>query len=194
VTATRGLTRSKLVGVLAALTCIALSAAALRASDAGAGYQAIRSRLGEQTATEHGWIRVENVRVGSALRDGSEIQARTPGLYVVVRVTVASTGARAESFAAFEVATRERTYLAYEATTLSPSAGFRAGRDVAFEVDPARIDDLTLHARRQEVVSGYSQHVFVHLGITPGNADRWREAGRGRSVDVRSATQIEALG
>jgi hypothetical protein len=50
--------------------------------------------------------------------------------------------------------------------------------DVTFEVDPARIDDLTLELYETEFVSGYQQRLRIHLGITPGNADRWRAAAK----------------
>jgi len=62
--------------------------------------------------------------------------------------------------------------------------------DVTFEVDPARIDDLTLELYETEFIAGYQQRLRIHLGITAGNADRWRATAEDQVlIPVDSSTR-----
>ena len=65
----------------------------------------------------------------------------------------------------------------------SAEPGFTGFTDLLFEVDPAQIDDLTLEIGRRELLSGYSQRVRMHLGITPDNAEQWRAAARDQILE-----------
>ena len=66
--------------------------------------------------------------------------------------------------------------------TIKADPGFETARDLVFEVDPARIDDLTLELWDQGLVYRYYQRTQTPLGITAANAGAWVEAGTGRSV------------
>ena len=66
----------------------------------------------------------------------------------------------------------------------SAEPGFTGFTDLLFEFDPAQVDDLTLEIGRRELLSGYSQRVRVHLGITPDNADQWRAAARDQILEA----------
>ena len=56
--------------------------------------------------------------------------------------------------------------------------------DIVFEVDPSRVEGLTLEMWRNEVISGYQQRVRIPLGITAANANQWRDAARGWGIDI----------
>ncbi|MEN2590837.1 hypothetical protein, partial [Acinetobacter baumannii] len=77
------------------------------------------------------------------------------------------------------------TYRAYSTSVgLSVPPGFVETTEVAFEVDPARIADLTLNLEPTEIVSGYQQHAQIHLGITAANAADWAAGAEGRTVEA----------
>ena len=71
------------------------------------------------------------------------------------------------------------------------SPGFEQTSDLSFEVDPERIDGLTLQMSQSEIVSGYHQELRVQLGITAENAQAWRDASIGQVVAV-TADSIRA--
>ncbi len=65
--------------------------------------------------------------------------------------------------------------------------------DFLFEVDPKEIDDLTLEIWSQGIVYGYHDRARIHLGITPGNADQWREAARDGLITQEPYSESEVL-
>ncbi|WP_375424421.1 hypothetical protein [uncultured Friedmanniella sp.] len=180
------LRRSRVVALVAALLCVALAAAALRTAEAAPPYEIVRGVAGTAVTVEDGTITVGDVRVGSQLtRDGS-VTDTTPGMFVVVAVTVAATGR--DTFRRGDarlLARGDRVYAAYggQATLVAPP-GFQERIDLVFEADPADIDDLTLEVWQAEIIHGYQQRMQVHLGITPGNADQWRAAAPDQAVEA----------
>jgi hypothetical protein len=189
------LRRSRLVALLAAIACVALAAAAVRVSDAGPGYDIVRGRLGVAVPVQDGELTVDRVRVGTRLsRDGS-VADTTPGLFVVLRVLGSATGSTTLSFTDAQLLTSgPRVYDAYGlASTVSAAPGFGTQVDYVFEVDPARIEDLTLEIWQTEIIHGYQSRVQVHLGITAANAEEWRNAGVGQVVEVDVNGSTRAL-
>jgi hypothetical protein len=58
--------------------------------------------------------------------------------------------------------------------------------DFVFELDPARIDGLTLELWRGEIVMGYHQRVRVPLGVTGDNADQLRSSAQRPIVEPQT--------
>ena len=115
-------------------------------------------------------------------------------MFVVVEVRLAATENRAVSLTSPQLLTRDgRTYVPYTSSLLKAVSGFRTTNDVVFEVDPRHIDDLTLLLWESEVVFQYQQRARIHLGITPANAEQWRQAARDQSVEPRRSEVTEAL-
>jgi hypothetical protein len=56
--------------------------------------------------------------------------------------------------------------------------GFQTTMDFVFEVNPDKINGLTVELWRGEIVVGYHQRVQVPLRITAGNAAQWRAAAQ----------------
>ena len=101
-------------------------------------------------------------------------------MFVVVHVDAEATGPDKLSLqSATLLADGGLSYGTYDALAgVSAETGFAVSTDVTFEVDPARIDDLTLELYETEYISGYQQRLRIHLGVTAGNADRWRAAAK----------------
>ncbi len=180
---TRGLRfrRGRLVSVIVALACVAVSAAGLRLSEtAGTDDDIIRGRVGETASINEGLVTVDDVRVGTALKSNDQIRDRTTGMFVVVHVDAKATGPDKLTLqSATLLADDGLSYGTYDALAgVSAETGFAVSTDVTFEVDPARIDDLTLELYETEFISGYQQRLRIHLGIAAGNADRWRAAAK----------------
>ena len=57
-----------------------------------------------------------------------------------------------------------------ESFAVVAAPGFQTTADVVFEVDPARLADLTIEIWDAEIIRGYHQRVQVPLGITADNA------------------------
>ena len=100
-------------------------------------------------------------------------------MFVVVEVRLAATENRAVSLTSPQLLTRDGRDVRcpYNSSLLKAVSGFRTTNDVVFEVDPRHIDDLTLLLWESEVVFQYQQRARIHLGITPANAEQWRQAG-----------------
>ena len=180
----RGVRRSSLVGLVAAVACAAAGAAGVRASDSGQDYEVSRGQLGAPTVAQDGEVTVSDVRVGTSLTADGAVTGSTPGLFIVVHVSGAATGPN--RFVLNEsrlLADGDRVYSLYDDSTLSAAPGFVQDLDYLFEVDPAALDDLTLEVSQSEIVHGYQSRVQVHLGITPANAAAWRTAGQGRALE-----------
>jgi hypothetical protein len=145
--------------------------------------------MGQPVPVRGGTVTVSDVRVGTALTRFDQVEARTPGLFVVVLVQIAATGTKSVSPPDARVLSGDRRYGRFRhlgAGITQP--GFETSVDAVFEVDPAAIDDLTLELYPVELVTGFTQRIRIHLGITPGNADQWRVAGRDQVLEPAEAT------
>ena len=191
---TRGprFSRRRLISVIVALACVAVSAAGLRLSEtAGTDDDIIRGRVGETASINEGLVTVDDVRVGTALKSNDQIRDRTNGMFVVVHVDAKATGPDKLSGSRLRCSPTGLSYGTYDALAgVAAETGFAVSTDVTFEVDPARIDDLTLELYETEFISGYQQRLRIHLGITAGNADRWRAAAKDQVlIPVDSSTR-----
>ena len=129
------------------------------------------------------------------LTRNGEVMDTTPGAFVVVRVTVAASGTAELLYNDSRLVTRgPRVYSAFTSQSLVAAPGFSEAMDYVFEVDPRAIEDLTLELWRLEIINGFQARVQVHLGITADNADQWREAAVGRSVEIDTNATTRALG
>ncbi|GAA1833000.1 hypothetical protein ACFFOM_13235 [Microlunatus capsulatus] len=186
--------RSRLVAVVAAVACVALAATAVQVSEAGPEFEEVRGVVGAPVAVEDGEVLVEDVRVGTRLTRSGEVMDTTPGVFVVLAVTVRATGSHDILYSDSRLLTRgERVYDEFSTESSRAAPGFAERSDYVFEVDPLAVDDLTLELRRLEIISGFQQRVRIHLGITPANAAAWRDAAAGRSVEVETTSRTEAL-
>jgi hypothetical protein len=99
-------------------------------------------------------------------------------------VQTTATGPEALTLANASLLSGARSYGSFGVGgSASAEPGFTGYTDLLFEVDPAQIDDLTLEIGRRELLSGYSQRVRLHLGITPDNADQWRAAAQDQILE-----------
>lgn len=182
----RGAARARLFRGLVAIALVALAAAGLRLSEGATGRAAevVRGGLGEPVAVNGGTVTANRVRVGTTLVRYDRVEATTTGLFVAVRLEVAATGPAGIRAYDTRLLSGERSYANVGPLALGAvEPGFAEVRDVVFEVDPARIDDLTLELAPGEVLSGYAEQARIHLGITPDNAEQWRAAGRDQTVE-----------
>jgi hypothetical protein len=191
-----GVRRLALLRLLVAVALVALAAVGLRLSEGQEGqhFQVVRGRVGETVAINGGTATATEVRVGTSLSEQGEMYATTPGLFVVVRVEVAATGPNTLRAQDLRVITKRRRYDSFSAFLTGEAApGFATAEDEIFEVDPADLADLTLELYPGEVVSGYSQHTRIHLGITRANAEQWRAAGQNQVVDIFTAASVRGI-
>jgi hypothetical protein len=169
------LRRSRIVALLITLACVVLATIGIRASEDPHDYEILRGTLGQRVALNEGEVVVDDVRVGNALLSNSDISATTPGIFVVVALTVSAPGQGRMVINKSQLTSGDRTYATYSSlSSVSAVAGFESTGDLVFEVDPQRIDDLTIELWHSEVVHGYYQRVRVPLGITARNADAVR--------------------
>lgn len=175
---------SKLAGVVAAIALVAVSAVGLRLSDPKGTVDMVSGVLGKPVTINDGELSVDRVRVGTVLTQNDEVRDRTAGMFVAVAVTGAATGPRELSLGSAELVSKDVHYKTYGLTSLVAAPGFKTSTDIVFEVDPARIEGLTLEMWRNEVISGYQQRVRIPLGITAANANQWRDAARGWGIDI----------
>jgi hypothetical protein len=183
------LQRSRVVRLVVAIAMVALAGIGLRLSDEEDNFEVVRGVLGEPVPIHGGTVTAGDIRAGTALIRYDEVEARTPGLFLVVRVQMAATATEAVEPPDARVLSGDRRYGRFRplgAGTTHP--GFETSVDAVFEVDPAAIDDLTLELYPVELVSGFTQRVRIHLGITPGNADQWRTAGRDQVLEPAEFT------
>ena len=141
--------------------------------------------LGEPVEIEDGVFTVTQVQVGVATARLDEVRQRTDGMFVLVSVQTTATGREKLTLANASLLSGSRSYANFGVGGgASAEPGFTGFTDLLFEVDPAQIDDLTLEIGRRELLSGYSQRVRLHLGITPDNADQWRAAARDQILEA----------
>lgn len=180
------LQRSRVVRVLVAIALVSLAAVGLRLSEGEEdAYEVVRGVVGEPVAINGGTVTASRVRVGTSLVRFDRVEGTTPGLFVAVRLEIGATGAeRIKTFNA-RLLSGDRRYTTWGSSVAGlVDPGFEESLDVAFEVDPATLHDLTLELDPAEVLSGYPQHVRIHLGITPENAEQWRAAGREQTIEL----------
>jgi hypothetical protein len=188
------LQRFRLVRLLVAVALVSLAAVGLRLSEGRPdqdfetvhqNFKVVRGVLGEPVAIYGGTVTASDVRVGTSLSRRDEVYAKTPGLFLVVRVEVAATGAELIRPVSTRLLTRHRRYDSFShSSTGQAEPGFVSSVDAIFELDPADLIDLTLELYPLEAISGYTQHTRIHLGITPDNAERWRAAGQNQIVET----------
>ena len=176
------MSRARLVSAVLAILLVTVAAVAQRLADPASAYEVVRAPLERPTAYGSGQVRVSDVRVGTEVLEGDD-RTPTQGMFVVVNVAVRATGRDVVTVASSQLrAESGMTYLPAFSGLVKAEPGFETARDLVFEVDPARIDDLTLELWDQGLVYRYYQRTQTPLGITAGNAGAWVEAGRGRSV------------
>ena len=179
----------RVIRLLVAIVLVALAAVGLRLSEDEDNFKVVRGVLGEAAPISGGTVTASQVRVGTALVEFDEVSARTPGLFVVVRVQIAATGTRLLPTFDARVLSGDRRYQTFNFFGPGKTEpGLAASVDAVFEVDPATIDDLTLELYPVELVSGFTERVQIHLGITHDNADQWRAAGRDQFVEPAERT------
>jgi len=84
--------RPKLVAALITFACVVLATIGLRASEDPNDFQLLRGTLGETVALNEGEVVVDDLQVGNALLTNGDISATTPGMFVVVSLTVSAPG------------------------------------------------------------------------------------------------------
>ena len=176
--------RSKLAGVLAAAALVTVSAIGLRLSDPKDTFQAVTGTPGQPVASNTGELTVTGVEVGTVLVEYHEVRDRTVGMFVAVAVTGAATGQKQFNLASAELISKDVHYNSYRLTPVTAPPGFQTNTDILFEVDPARIDGLTLQMWPNEILSGYQQRIRIPLGVTAANAAQWRAAARDHAIEV----------
>ncbi len=163
---------------------IVVAAVGYRLSAEPEKFQIIRGTVGSVTRYNEGFAGVSDVRVATELTDGTA-RVKTSGLFVVVRLTVQAPGSDEVHIQYAELLSRDTTYTGFEAgSTVFADAGFETTRDVAFEVSPQRMEDLTVQVWDAKIVSGYHQRLRVHLGITADNATDWAAAAQSQRIEL----------
>lgn len=180
----------RLASVLLAIGCVAVAAVGLRFTqpDIDArdyNVQVIPGRVGHVVHVRGGELEVTNVRFGTALAKFGDISDRTNGMFVVLTIEASNTGTKDLQLTDSRLFSHDVVYDNYGfpgGPLVNP--GFRSTLDITYEVDPAMIDDLTLDIYQGQLISGYTQHARISLGITAATAEQWRASGQGRSVEV----------
>jgi hypothetical protein len=175
----------RLTALLLAGACVAVATVGLRFTDRKDDLEIIRGRVGQSIHVRGGEVQVTAVRFGTALASRGEVKDRTNGMFVVVTLQVSNTGTEKLQLTESKLLSQDVTYSSFSFTggpTVEP--GFRTTSDVSYEVDPARIDDLTIDLYDAEFITGYSQHARISLGVTATTAEQWRASGRGAVVEL----------
>jgi hypothetical protein len=190
----RTVARSRLAGTVLAILLVTVAALADRLSDPDSDFELVSAPLGSTVSYESGRLRVSDVRIGDAVDQGTEHHL-TKGLFVVVNVAVQGSGRDDVTVGNSRlVASGGLVYLpALSGDTVTAHPGFEVAQDLVYEVDPARIDDLTLETWQSGFVYRYYQRNQTPLGITAANAPQWAAAGVGRTVVVGRDALTKAL-
>ena len=175
------ISRDKLTGVVVALACLAFSAVGMKVYDAPE-FMYVDGIRNETVTIEQSDLTVSDVAVGTRLVDDGEVKAETKGMFVAVTATLATPGSQKSTMNHSQLITQSRTYSSWSGVLLSADPGFADTEQLIFEVDPAQIDDLTLEIWSSGVVHGFYARGRIHLGITPENAEQWRQAAPGREI------------
>jgi hypothetical protein len=178
----RIVSRSRLLSWLVAIVCVVVAAVGLQVSEPEESVDTTTGLREEALRFGDGSVTVTTVGVGDALDTRWQL-VRTSGMFVVVTVTLAAEGRNDLRLTSFRLLSGDRIYHEYELEALAAAPGFAQTDDLLFEVDPRQIDDLTIELGTSEVLHGFHQRLRVHLGITPDNAQAWRDAARGQIVE-----------
>ena len=184
--------RSRVVATVFAILLVTVAALASRLSDPDSDFQLVRVPLDQTTAYSGGQLRVSDVRVGSEIVEGDD-HYQTRGLFVVVNVTAQATGRAAVGVGDTQLRADGVTYLSAFDRAVRAEPGFETSRDLVYEVDPARLDDLTVELWDQGFIYRYYQRTQTPLGITRANARQWAEAGAARSLTITDSGVTKAL-
>jgi hypothetical protein len=170
-----------MLGALAAMALVALSAVGLRLSEPDEKKsEVIDGVIGKPVKVNDGEVTVTQVKVGTSLKGYGEIQDSTDGMFVAVSVTGAATGPKRLELNAARLLSDDVRYEGYQISSgVNSEPGFQTSVDGVFEVDPAQIDELTLEVGSNEILHGYQQRVRIKLGVTRANAQEWRAAAEG---------------
>jgi hypothetical protein len=170
--------RLRLLTVLVTLGCVVLATIGIRVSDTDDNFQLVRGRVGRAVSINEGSVTVDDLRVGRSLVQDKDVVS-TPGLFVAVRVTASAPGKDQLVLGSSQLSSGDRVYLPYSsASTISVDPGFSMKKDLLYEVDPNRIDDLTLDLWQGEIVVGYHQRIRIPLGVTHRNAGEVRASAQ----------------
>lgn len=186
--------RSKVMAVVVAICCVALATVGVRFSEVDQNFEVVQGSLGDARRINGGEVTGTRVRVGTTLKRNDTIEGQTTGMFVVVTVMGAAPGSKAFRLSEARLLTDDAEYASYTSSdSVSAQPGFVSTQDFTFEVDPAGIDDLTLESWQSEILVGYHQRFRVHLGITPGNAQAWRDAARNQTVELGPVNDTKAI-
>ena len=175
----------RLTSLALAVACVAASTAGVRFTDREHDMEIIRGRVGQSLHVRGGEVEVTDVRFGTALAERGEVTDHTNGMFVVVTFQVSNTSNEDLRLTESKLLSHDRTYSRFGISGgPSVAPGFRTSSDVAYEVDPSRINDLTVDLYQPELIGGYAQHIRVGLGVTAATADRWRASGQGTVVEI----------
>lgn len=178
----RTVARSRLVSLLVGLAMIVVAAVGYKLSEPPLEFQVVGAPVGELTDYMDGRAGVRSVAVATEVTRGTD-RLSTPGLFVIVRMVVEAPGRDEVRVQNTNLVSQRTTYESFGlGSTVVADPGFETQRDLVFEVDPQRIDDLTVEAWDSSLVSGYHQRLRVHLGITSDNAAQWVAAAQGQRV------------
>jgi hypothetical protein len=168
-----------------AVACVAVSTVGVRFTDREHDMEIIRGRVGQSLHVRGGEVEVTDVRFGTALAERGKVTDHTNGMFVVVALQVTNTSTGALRLTESKLLSHDITYSRFGiGGGPSVEPGFRTSSDVAYEVDPSRIDDLTADLYQPELIAGYAQHVRISLGVTAATAEHLRASGRGAVVDI----------
>ena len=178
---------SRLISSLVGLGLVAIAAAGLQLSEVGSEHQRMTGTFDKPVQVNAGEVRVSRVRVATALETYGRVSEQTDGVFVIVTVTGAATGRDQLAFGNPALVSGKVRYDGYFSSSgIRADPGFESTTDLAFEVDPAHLDDdVALEMRPSEIVSGYQEQLHIELGqaAEPGS---WAAAARDQVVDVRS--------
>jgi hypothetical protein len=175
----------RLTSLALAVACVAMSTVGVRFIDREHDMQIIRGRVGQSLHVRGGDVEVTDVRFGTALAERGKVTDHTNGMFVVVTFQVGNTSTEELRLTESKLLSHDITYSRFGiGGGPSVEPGFRTSSDVAYEVDPSHIDDLTVDLYQPEIIGGYAQHVRVSLGVTAATADQWRASGQGTVVDI----------
>lgn len=174
------LQRSKVLAVLVVLVCVMVATVGVRLSDPETGFRVIKGEVGTMLKINGAELTISDIRVGQLTTDGEKIEQRTTGMFVLMRAQLANRDTLENNVLNHvELLSGKRVYEPYSSlSNIGAEPGYVSSSDFLFEVDPQQIDDLTLQIWNQGIVYGYHDRARIHLGITPDNADQWREAAR----------------
>lgn len=177
--------------VLVALGMVVAAALGLRLSERGATFEEVTGAVGSPVRVRDGSVSVSRVRVGQTLERSGSTET-TSGMFLVVTVVGSATGRDPLSFGHVNLVDGDTTYDEFYDLTLQADPGFESTIELAFEVDPVRIDaDVALELRPSETIKGYQEHLHLELvgadqpGEAPaGDPRSWSTAARDHQVTL----------